>query len=156
MKENYKKQQKKKKGRKKQGGNSSYSESMRAKWFCFAFKLGFLQLVCKASLIFKSNLELALSIVLKQRELYESKHVSEECIYEKCCNFYPNNYNNLLYRKRGKLRQQVIMHENMLLTVTKYLGTCYQTVKLSNLFKKCFPEKWKSCYNKLQWVTTRF
>ena len=124
MKENYKKQQKKKKGRKKQGGNSSYSESMRAKWFCFAFKLGFLQLVCKASLIFKSNLELALSIVLKQRELYESKHVSEECKNEKCCNFYPNNYNNLLYRKRGKLRQQVIMHENMLLKVTKYLGTC--------------------------------
>ena len=31
------------------------------------------------SLIFKSNLELALSIILKQRELYESKHVSEEC-----------------------------------------------------------------------------
>ena len=29
--------------------------------------------------IFKSNLELALSIILKQRELYESKHVLEEC-----------------------------------------------------------------------------
>ena len=28
---------------------------------------GFLQLICKASLIFKSNLELALSIILKQR-----------------------------------------------------------------------------------------
>ena len=55
-------------------GNRSYSE-----WFCCAFKLGFLQLICKASLIFKSNLELALSIILKQRELYESKHVSEEC-----------------------------------------------------------------------------
>ena len=52
---------------------------MRAKWFCCAFKLGFLQLIYKASLIFKSNLELALSIILKQRELYESKHVSEEC-----------------------------------------------------------------------------
>ena len=159
MKENCKKtttiKQKQTKAERSQG-NRSYSESVKAKWFCCAFKLGFLQLVCKASLIFKSNLELALSIVLKQRELYESKHVSEECIYEKCCNFYPNNYNNLLYRKRGKLRQQVIMHENMLLTVTKYLGTCYQTVKLSNLFKKCFPEKWKSCYNKLQWVTTRF
>ena len=36
-----------------------------------SFKLGFLQLICKASLIFKSNLELALSIILKQRELYE-------------------------------------------------------------------------------------
>ena len=60
-------------------GNRSYSERVGAKWFCCAFKLGFLQLICKASLIFKSNLELALSIILKQRELYESKHVSEEC-----------------------------------------------------------------------------
>ena len=54
--------------------NRSYSERVRAKWFCCAFKLGFLQLICKASLIFKLNLELALSITLKQRELYESKH----------------------------------------------------------------------------------
>ena len=49
--------------------NRSYCERVRAKWFCCAFKLGFLQLICKASLIFKSNLELALSIILKQREL---------------------------------------------------------------------------------------
>ena len=48
-------------------GNRSYSERVRAKWFCCAFKLGFLQLICKASLIFKSNLELALSIILKQK-----------------------------------------------------------------------------------------
>ena len=45
--------------------NGSYSERVRAKWFCYSFKLGFLQLICKASLIFKSNLELALSIILK-------------------------------------------------------------------------------------------
>ena len=57
---------------KKNKGDRSYSERVRAKWFCCAFKLGFLQLICKASLIFKSNLELALSIILKQRELYES------------------------------------------------------------------------------------
>ena len=44
-----------------------------------AFKLGFLQLICKASLIFKSNLELALSIILKQRELYESKYDAVDC-----------------------------------------------------------------------------
>ena len=55
------------------------SKRVRDKWFCWAFKLGFLQLICKASLIFKSNLELALSIILKQRELYESKHVMVEC-----------------------------------------------------------------------------
>ena len=60
-------------------GNRSYSERVRAKWFCCAFKLGFLQLICKASLIFKSNLELVLSITLKQRELYKSEHVLEEC-----------------------------------------------------------------------------
>ena len=45
----------------------------------FAFKLGFLQLICEASLIFKSNLELALSIILKQIELYELKRVVMEC-----------------------------------------------------------------------------
>ena len=60
-------------------GNRTYSERVRAKWFCYAFKLGFLQLICKASLILKSNLELALSIILKQRALYESKHVVVEC-----------------------------------------------------------------------------
>ena len=35
-------------------GNRSYGERVRAKWFCCAFKLGFLQLICKASLIFNS------------------------------------------------------------------------------------------------------
>ena len=58
--------------------NRTYSERMSAKWFCCAFKLGFLQLICKAPLIFKSNLELPLSIILKQRELYESRHVTVE------------------------------------------------------------------------------
>ena len=43
--------------------NRSYSERVRAKWTYFAFKLGFLQLIRKASLIFKSNLELVLSII---------------------------------------------------------------------------------------------
>ena len=67
-----------KKQTEKRKGDKSYSERARAKWFCFAFKLGFLQLICKASLIFKSNLELALSIILKERELYKSKHVVVE------------------------------------------------------------------------------
>ena len=52
---------------------------MRAKQFCCEFKLGFLLSICKAYLIFKSNLELALSIILKQRQLYESKNVAVEC-----------------------------------------------------------------------------
>ena len=59
-------------------GNRSYSERVKAKWFCCPFKLGFFQLICKASLIFKLNLELASSIILKQRELSESKHVAAE------------------------------------------------------------------------------
>ena len=57
----------------------SYSERVRAKRFSSAFKLGFLQLICKASLNFKSNLELNLSITLKERESYESKHFAVEC-----------------------------------------------------------------------------
>ena len=65
--------------KKQNKGHESYSEKVRDKWLCWAFKLGFLQLICKASLIFKSNLELALSITLKERELYESKHVAVKC-----------------------------------------------------------------------------
>ena len=38
-------------------GNKSYSKRMRAKWFCCAFKLSFLQLIYQASLTFKSNLQ---------------------------------------------------------------------------------------------------
>ena len=59
-------------------GNRSYSQKVRPKWFCCSFKLGLLQSICQASLIVKSNLELALSIILKQRELYESKQVAVE------------------------------------------------------------------------------
>ena len=63
---------KKKNQTKTEKGNRdrSYNERIRAKWFCCVFKLGFLQLLCKASLIFKLNFELSLSIVIKQRELY--------------------------------------------------------------------------------------
>ena len=60
-------------------GNRRYSERVRAKWFCCALKLDFLQLTCKTSLLFHSNLELVLSIILKQRELYEPNHVAVEC-----------------------------------------------------------------------------
>ena len=79
MKEKCKKQQKNKQRQKTSRGSKSYSEMVRDKWFCCAFKLGFLTLICKASFIFNSNWELALSIILKQRELYESKYVAVEC-----------------------------------------------------------------------------
>ena len=62
-------------------GNKSYNESVTVWPFKFsrAYKLGFLQLICQASLIFNSNLKLALSIIIKQRELYESRHIAVEC-----------------------------------------------------------------------------
>ena len=66
-------------------------QRVSAKWFCCAFKLGFLQLICKYSLICKTNFELALSIILKQRELYDPKHVAAECRclkYETCYPFW--------------------------------------------------------------------
>ena len=55
-----KKKQQTNKDRKKQRSDASYSENVRAKWSCCAFKLGFVRLKYKASLIIKSNLELAL------------------------------------------------------------------------------------------------
>ena len=64
-----KQQQQQHKDREKQGGRS-YSERVRAKRFCCVFKLGFLQLIFKASLIFKSNLELALSVILRERIIW--------------------------------------------------------------------------------------
>ena len=79
----------KKKKTEKNKGDGSYSERVRAKWFCCAFKLGSFQLICKASLSFKLNLELALSIILKERELNESKHVALECTCLKVWDFYP-------------------------------------------------------------------
>ena len=80
MKENCKKTTKGKQTKAERSkGNRNYIESVRAKSLRCAFELGFLQVICKASLILKSNLELALSIFLKQRELYESKDVVVEC-----------------------------------------------------------------------------
>ena len=58
--------QKKQTKTKKNKGDKSYKEKVRAKWFCCVFKLDFLKFICKASLIFKSNLDLALSIISKK------------------------------------------------------------------------------------------
>ena len=44
------------KTQKNKNKDRSYSESMRARWFSCAFRLGLLQLICRASLIFKLNL----------------------------------------------------------------------------------------------------
>ena len=40
---------------------------VRAKWFYCGFKLGFVRLICKATL----NFLLVLSVILKERELYK-------------------------------------------------------------------------------------
>ena len=76
---NRRKRNEKKTKTEKNKGDGGYSERVRAKWFCWAFKLGFLQRICKTFLIFNSNFELALSIILKERELSDSKYVAEEC-----------------------------------------------------------------------------
>ena len=57
----------------KNKGDKTYSERVRAKWFCCAFKLGFLQFICKASLFFKYNLKLALLIILKEMGIIRIK-----------------------------------------------------------------------------------
>ena len=57
-----KEKQTKDKKLKRSKGNRSYGERVIAKLFCCAFKLGFLQLIWKASLISKSNLELSIII----------------------------------------------------------------------------------------------
>ena len=56
-----------------------------AKLFCCAFRLSFLQIICKAYWILKPNLGLALSIILKEKELYDSKHVAVESRCLKIC-----------------------------------------------------------------------
>ena len=63
MKEKYKKQQRHKGKR----GTEAIVKGWELNDFVVEFKLGFLQLICKASLIFRSNLKLPLSIILKQR-----------------------------------------------------------------------------------------
>ena len=69
----------KKEKEKKNKVEGSYNERVTDKSFGWAFKLGFIQVICKTCLIFKSDLELFWSTVLKERELYESKHVAMEC-----------------------------------------------------------------------------
>ena len=57
-------------------GNRSYSERVTAKLFCCVFKLGFLELVCKACLIFKWNIFLFLSggvLICKASLIFNSK-----------------------------------------------------------------------------------
>ena len=88
MKKKCKKQQKKNKQRQK---GARGTEAIVKGWELsgFVVHLSFLQLICKASLIFKSNLELALPIILKQKQLYESKNDAVECRCLKIWDCYP-------------------------------------------------------------------
>ena len=63
------KQTQKKQNIKGQRSDASYSGSVRAKCFCCAFKLGFLELICKASLIFKSNFRVSLVNYFKTKRI---------------------------------------------------------------------------------------
>ena len=63
----------------------NYSETVRTRQFCCTFKLVFLQLICKASLIFKSNLELALLIISKERKVHEYFAVECRCLRIRTC-----------------------------------------------------------------------
>ena len=64
--ERQKSTKKNKQRQKRARGKRSYRERGRAKWFCCTFKLEVSQLICKAPLIFKSNVELASSIITKE------------------------------------------------------------------------------------------
>ena len=52
-----------------QRSDASYSESVKAKYFCCAFKLDFLELICKASLIFKSNFRVSFINYFKTKRI---------------------------------------------------------------------------------------
>ena len=73
------KRKEKKQRKKRTRGMEAIAKGWEIKDFVERLSLVFSNLICKASLIFKSNIELALSIILKERELYESKHVAMEC-----------------------------------------------------------------------------
>ena len=73
----------------KNKGDKNYSERVRAKWFRCAFKLGFLQLMCKASLIFKSNLELTLPIILKKKNYASQRMLLWSVDIKKYETYYP-------------------------------------------------------------------
>ena len=64
------KQKKQQQQQKQSKGAEAIAKVWETNNFFLALKLGFLELICKASLIFKSNLELALSIILNEREFY--------------------------------------------------------------------------------------
>ena len=63
------KQMQKEQNIKGQKSDASYSESVKAKCFCCAFKLGFLELICKASLIFKSNFRVSFINYFKTKRI---------------------------------------------------------------------------------------
>ena len=116
-------------------GDASCSESVRVKWFCCAFNLRFLQLIFKASLIFKSILELASSVILKEREFYESKHVVVACRYLKIWDLlsflYATQYRSRSSRSRMFFKIGVL--KNFAIFTGKYLCWSLFLIKLQTL-----------------------
>ena len=69
------KKEKKNRDRKEQRDDASFNKRVRVKWFFCTFKIGFLQLICKDSLVFKSNLKVALSTlsITFKKKIYTSQ-----------------------------------------------------------------------------------
>ena len=67
------KERQKSKDKKRQRSDKSYSEIVRAKWFCCALKLGFVQLICKASLIFQVDFRVSFINYFKRKRIIRVK-----------------------------------------------------------------------------------
>ena len=67
------KERQKSKDKKRQRSDKSYSEIVRAKWFCCALKLGFVQLICKASLIFQVDFRVSYINYFKRKRIIRVK-----------------------------------------------------------------------------------
>ena len=104
-----KKTKQKKTKTEKNKGDGSYSKRVRAKWFCCAFKLGFLQLIYKSFLIFKSNF----TNNLKSQET--KSQIKAHLLYLANCYFYKYNFSPLILRHYCVL-QNLRKNKNIIIT----------------------------------------
>ena len=120
--------------------NRRYSERVKTKWFGCAFKLGFLPFICKVSLIFKSSLELALSIILKQRK---SKHVAVEC---RCFQIWDLLSFLIGFSILALKRRQVLLIELelQLAQVNLYTRNIFKSLGIGSLYERKNYYQWKT------------
>ena len=121
-------------------GNRSYSERVKTKWFCCAFKLGFPQLICKASLIFKEMRRL--------KNLYVDWNTSF-----KKCNFYLNNKHIYNYHQRFmfstenfmKLRKNEFICICLFQSKKRMMIIPETNLKLTNHLTNGYTQSWLFC-----------